>query len=286
MKRKLIKQGGGGLTVYIPKKWIDARELKPGDEVEFKEEKGKLIISPESEKKKKEINIKIENSYQKNIRFLLNELYRQGYDKIKVNVKDSETIKTVQRLVEELFFEMDVITKSENSCMIEMISEPNFENYYTILKKLIFIIQDSMNNILKGNAKEVEKATNKYRKYDNFCRRFVFLNIRGKENFETNSLLIHLLMIQTDLRRLAKQKANKKMLEEISKYFKEAYTAFFKKNLKDLYRLNKKINSFLEENKKTKKITVSQHQCLEIARILYSAIVPMIGLSLKIKSID
>ena len=36
MKRKLIKQGGGGgLTIYLPKKWIDENKLEQSNEIEI-----------------------------------------------------------------------------------------------------------------------------------------------------------------------------------------------------------------------------------------------------------
>ena len=34
MRRKLIKQGGFGLTIYLPKHWTDEKELQAGQEVE------------------------------------------------------------------------------------------------------------------------------------------------------------------------------------------------------------------------------------------------------------
>ena len=45
MKRKLIKQGSGGLTLCVPKKWVDVNKLEAGDEVEVVEEKGNLLMS-------------------------------------------------------------------------------------------------------------------------------------------------------------------------------------------------------------------------------------------------
>jgi phosphate uptake regulator len=33
MKRKIISQGSGGLTVYLPKQWTKERKISPGDEV-------------------------------------------------------------------------------------------------------------------------------------------------------------------------------------------------------------------------------------------------------------
>jgi len=45
MRRKIISQGGGkGLTLYLPKKWADERNIKGGDEIEIEENLNSLII--------------------------------------------------------------------------------------------------------------------------------------------------------------------------------------------------------------------------------------------------
>ena len=50
MKRKIIQQGSGGLTIYLPKKWADQKGLITGDEVDVKEsEQGLLIIAEKKE---------------------------------------------------------------------------------------------------------------------------------------------------------------------------------------------------------------------------------------------
>ena len=274
--------------MYLPKKWVDANELKAGNEIKVEEEEdGNLIISIETTKKKKEISIIIEEDYEKNIRFILNELYRQGYDSIKIKVKDKKTIETIQTLVEGLFFEMDIIKKGEDYCTVEMLSEPSFDNYQSILKKLIFLIYDSMDSI--DNFAQLEKNTKKYRKYDNFCRRYVNINQKGKENFETNSLLVHLLMIQTDLEKLGKHindATDNDILafKKIFQFYESTYKSFLDKDLESLGKLNKQINQFILDNRAQKKCTIFLSQCIEISRILYSAIVPMIGLSLEIKT--
>ena len=44
MKRKLIKQGLGGYTIYLPKKWIDRKGLKEGEEINVVETDAGLVI--------------------------------------------------------------------------------------------------------------------------------------------------------------------------------------------------------------------------------------------------
>ena len=75
MKRKLKKQGIGGLTFYIPKKWIVKKGLEPGDDINIQEIQDKLVLSSEKIKKKNQIEITLENQSKEFIRNYLNQLY-------------------------------------------------------------------------------------------------------------------------------------------------------------------------------------------------------------------
>ena len=75
MKRKLIKQGGGGYTIYLPKKWVDKKGLKEGNQVDVQETETSLIIGSPV-KGKKEISIEITEENRTNIRNILTHIYR------------------------------------------------------------------------------------------------------------------------------------------------------------------------------------------------------------------
>lgn len=301
MKRRVIKQGNNSYTLTLPVDWVRELDLKEGSEVDVSEDEGKLVVVPDQGKVLKEISIELDDSYEKNVRFALNQLYRKGYDRINVTVHDVNSIALIQNLMEELFFEMDVIEKKGKSCVLEMMSQPSMDNYASILKKLIYIIHDSM-ELIHTSVKtkklaqmdDIDGMTRKYRKYDNFCRRFVNVHKKGIENLETNSILIHLLMIQTDLRRFPRyakkvSAADLALFEEVKKFYISTYTAFFNKNLKALYDNNKKINDFLNKRRSvalTKGMTLWSSQCLQVLRILYSVLVAMIGLTIEIRRTD
>ena len=60
MKRKLIKQGTGALTITLPKSWVSKYELKSGDEVEVDEQERILLLKLDGKSdtlRKTEINI-------------------------------------------------------------------------------------------------------------------------------------------------------------------------------------------------------------------------------------
>ena len=75
MERKLIKQGLGGYTVYLPKKWIDERGLKQGDSVVIDEAEGALVIAGKGASKR-EVTVTIGTVEEKAILILLSQMYR------------------------------------------------------------------------------------------------------------------------------------------------------------------------------------------------------------------
>ena len=103
MKRKLIKQGLGGVTVTLPIKWIRELNLDAGAEVEVNEtEQGILISSQalEGKKKTKELFIKKEETGR--LRTIISSLYRQGYDEITLNFETPFSLNEITKMVESL----------------------------------------------------------------------------------------------------------------------------------------------------------------------------------------
>ena len=87
MGRKLVKQGAGGTTVCLPKKWIDRHSLKPGDEINITEEGRKLIINT-SKSSQKRLEIDLGQSDKYLIRWVISYAHNTGYDEIKINFKE------------------------------------------------------------------------------------------------------------------------------------------------------------------------------------------------------
>jgi hypothetical protein len=193
----------------MPIEWVRANELDKNSEIDLDENEGKIVISPSRSDKVKSTSIMFKENNEKNIRFTLNELYRQGYDEINVEASGKDVINKVESLVEDLFFEMEVTEKDSNSCVIKMLSESKVEHFDIMLNKMFSIIKDSLDLIEESlrnkdfsDLSDLNPMTKKYRKYDNFCRRFIFTHPKGKESLEYIALFVKLLIIQTDLNRL------------------------------------------------------------------------------------
>jgi len=160
MIRKLIKQGGYGLTVYVPQKWVKNNQLKPGDEIEFEEDKDRLIIHIRKKSKiKKELQIDLKNQVESSIRTILANTYRSGYDKIKLlNLEDKDK-KEVLKIVEKymLGFEID-----KNKWEIESISEPSYENFENLLQRVFYDLSYVVKNFITEDIEEKVASIQKY----------------------------------------------------------------------------------------------------------------------------
>lgn len=151
MRRKLIKQGGGGCVIYVPKKWLDLHNLIAGDELNIEENENGLFVSSDKIKFKK-----FECSYVVNkkidFRSLIGGFYRLGYDKINLQFQDSKNYPKIEKAIN--YLQGYEITKVEaNSCIIENIfngAPEEIKKYYVRLNHIIntvhSIIQEKIDN--------------------------------------------------------------------------------------------------------------------------------------------
>lgn len=179
MERKIIRQGGGGYTVYLPKKWVTGKGLKEGDLIGVEESKNNLIFSTEVRKKKeKTIRITLEN--KEDIEVILTHLYRRGFDTIHLEGLDREFNKKVKKIVEDLLLGFEITSKTENKCTIENISEPTGQKYEALLTKVFLIIQEIQDLVIEDlesgkfqNIEEVKDSKKNGDKFLLFCRRIL-----------------------------------------------------------------------------------------------------------------
>ena len=178
MKRKLVKQGAATLMISLPSKWTKQFNLKKGDEIDI-EEKGKNIVigtQPSKEIKKAKINI---SEFKHVWRRVISALYKAGYDEIQINFEKSDEITKVYSVLQE-FIGFEIISQSQDGCVIKEIAETKETDFQTIFNRtfsiLLSIAEDcagalkSRNASLLGTIPERDLIVNKYA---NFCRRII-----------------------------------------------------------------------------------------------------------------
>jgi phosphate uptake regulator len=247
MQRKLIKQGVGGYTIYLPKEWIDRKGLKEGDSVDIVEAENSLIIGSEAKKKKK-FELEVGEEYEKDIEVILTHLYRRGFDKIVLNGISSAGLQKVKSVVKDLLLGFEVTEKSANSCTIENISEPTEQKYDSLMRRIFLIIQETQEVVAEdfrksdfGNWEEIAEMRKSQDKFILFCRRILI-----KEKYERDSVvewelltfLMHIEHTYYYLYKYAKEnkiKSDKdiiRLIESLKDYFGYYRDAYFSKNLK------------------------------------------------------
>ncbi|MGV8161798.1 MAG: AbrB/MazE/SpoVT family DNA-binding domain-containing protein [Candidatus Nanoarchaeia archaeon] len=176
MRRKLIKQGIDGLTLYVPKKWTEKYNLKGGDEIEFSDIDGDLRLSPAGKIKEiKSIELKAENTSERAIRTLVGNAYRAGYDKIILHYEGKES--TVKDLINTYLIGFEIF-RQENTYSIESIAEPTYEDFDKIIQKLFTITLE----IYKNFPVQIEDYVNQVQRYSNFLKRCISKNLLNVES--------------------------------------------------------------------------------------------------------
>jgi len=255
---KLIKQGGGGYTIYLPKKWIDKNKLGKGNELSIEESGKNLIVSPDKIDKKTETEAKLINSIESSIRTIITNAYRSGYDKIKVYFNEEKQFNLLQKIVKSNLIGFEIIKKEKDFCIVENITEPSFDQFDNILKKLFLNIEGlfeiTKNKLLsKEESEDFNEVEERILKYDNFCRRVITKQKLIKQNSEmfwTFLVLIihgqrelyHLNKILDKKTKISKETIN--MLEgafEVFKLIEEAYYKKDKEILGKIHELNKEL---------------------------------------------
>jgi phosphate uptake regulator len=188
MKRKLVKQGAATMMISLPSKWIKDNKLDKGDEIELEEKENSLLISLNQHSKLQETRVNLKSSKESSIRTILTNIYRQGFDKVSVSYQGEESLKTIEKVVENQLLGFEIIKKTSTQCVIENITEPSKEQFKNIFSKMISNIEELLEltkRALSGDTfSEFEEIETKIKEFDNFCRRIVSKETLEKEDIQ------------------------------------------------------------------------------------------------------
>ncbi|HLC73932.1 MAG TPA: hypothetical protein VJH20_04830 [Candidatus Nanoarchaeia archaeon] len=253
MERKLIKQGKGGLTIYLPKKWLQRKNLSEGDNVKITEKGFSLVISSELSEKK-EIEIDLDKNNRGDIINLLTHIYRRGFDKIKIINVDNETMKKIKETISELLLGFEIIEKSSNFCVVENISEPTEEKYEAMLKRIFFILKETHKELLISaennkfnNLSEIKEMRHHQDKLVLFCRRLISkekISNNPITNWELLTFLTHIQHTYFYLYQFAsknKVKISKEtlnLIEYLGEYLDLFYKSMYERKLEYVHEIN------------------------------------------------
>ncbi len=301
MQRKLIRQGLGGITVHLPKKWVEAHGLDKGDEVDIEESEGKLIIAPKIPKLKRETSIKLVGMEESLIRILIGNTYRLGYDRILVDFENEDQYALLHEIIQNRMIGFEIVKKEQGHCVVENVTEPAADQFENIMQKLFLNIDALFEEAIlrgatekDGKGEDVEELEDRIIRYDHFCRRILL-----KQRFDPRASLhlAFLMMVVHGQREIyyllkAVKKGTKyssdtrKLLEGALALNKQIQESYLKKNPQILAEINKKGRdliykqgySLLEKKQGVDSILV--YHLLACIRDFYQAVSPLAGLLL------
>ena len=301
MKRKVVKQGISTFMVSLPKKWVDKNKIKKGEEVVVEEKGDSLHISKENQKHlKKETSLNLTSITESSIRTAIVNTYRSGYNLIHIKFKTKEQYKIITETLRNYLIGFDVISKTENSCKIENITEPSPDQFDNIIRKIFYkieaLFEGTNERITLGKSfEDYNDLSLTIHQYDNFTRRVVSKEptlVEDSNLFWTfMGILIHSQREIYHLNRyLDKNKIiikDFKIITELIKMFNLLREAYIKKDIskiEEIHELEKKVIYkgvyFLEPSKK--ELPVIYHSSLSIKQ-LYLASSPLLGMLLSSK---
>jgi phosphate uptake regulator len=302
MKRKLVRQGTSTLMISLPSKWVKSNGLDKGSEVDIGTENNKIIISPGLIENKKELQLKIETSEETLIRTLLTNAYRMDYNRIKIEFKNEDQLREISKIIKEYLLGFEIVSRVNNTCVIENITEPSSTQTESIFMKLLFNISgliEGTEKLMAGdkNSEYLTEIESNIQRYDNFCRRIA---TKQNSNEEPTQLLwtfyAELVHGQREIFMLTKfvsEQKNLQISKEIREYFKELKymygllrEGYIKKDIKKLEEIHDMEKTMiyvkgynLLVNKKGKE-NVILYRIMSAARNFYLASSPLIGLLL------
>ena len=169
MRRKLIRQGRSGLTIYLPKKWIDEHHLENGQEVEIDNFQDKLIIGAQADSSPGEsIALSFPGGRESALRTILVNAYRLGYDKIELTYKGDIT--TLRKLVADYLIGFEVFEESQGSFSLENVAGPKHDDFEKFFRKIFFILKECLSTT---EVQSVHELVARIQRYDNFLKRLI-----------------------------------------------------------------------------------------------------------------
>ncbi len=152
MRRKLISQGKGALTVSLPKRWITQHSLQASQELDIQDNANELIIRPVGTPPASETDIDLDYLSPEAYRSLLGSLYRGGYDSINVSFHDTRVLKNLEHAVNSIYG-FEVFYTSEQTCVIKSIYDAENTSIQDHYRRMVYIIQ-SMHALIVSDFKK------------------------------------------------------------------------------------------------------------------------------------
>lgn len=259
MKRKLIKQGVGGLTVCLPKKWAEKYHLTGGDEIEVQEESNYLILSSQARSPIQRQEISLEDYNQELVSRIITNAYKRGIDELKLSFKKDMPLSAINEILTTLTLGYEVTEVKDKICLIKSFTAEQEENIPISIRKCFFLIKEMGEMIQRdisqrkfSNYAQIDSLHQNVRRLTNYAIRTGSKTIKDTIKIQQNAVLfVNLFLFSIKLKYIyyhasrEKKISNStvKLIEKLLHLFAVFYDAYY---LKDLGLINEIINLKVE----------------------------------------
>ena len=248
MRRKLIPQGIGGYTIYLPKKWVTKKGLQNNDSVEVIETGPDLVVRAQKQVQKA-MTLNMEGAPGEwDLRVLLLHAYRKDYERITITAEKELDLALIGDIVNRLLLGFAITEKSEERVVMENISEPEGEKYDAILRRIFLLNKEAISE-LKQDASHAFEPIKDYRdqadKYVLFCKRILYKERYHHDPLLHWELLTFLMHINHAIYYLARHLEGRpgtrdvaEMISSLDDYHQLLYDAYYKRDYSYVKRIN------------------------------------------------
>lgn len=303
MKRKIIKQRDS-YTVTLPIKWVKEFGIDETKEIDIQESPEGMMIRPEGIPfSKRETTLWITSEREPFVRVSLNNLYRLGYDRIKIFHETKKQKDIALDVTENFLLGFELTEEKEKFFIIENVTEPDESKQVVLLRRVFLLIKQAQEQIHDdleqgrySNLKKIKQLTQKVGQYNNFCRRNVskkrFTNERISFHWSVYTYLsliqhsiLHLYESLAATKKLRITEKNLNLFAQLRQGFDVIYKAYFNMDLKKIRKGNTMMKDLLAEIlSMLKKSRSAETEILyyfgELARLTYLMTSPMLGILL------
>ncbi len=269
MKRKLIGQGAGGVTVTLPINWIRECSLEPGSEVDVSQVDAGILISGVGIKQEKFLHLDLSPYEHRMILNFLNQSYRLGYDTLTLQYTTEDQYQSIKTITQNTLLGFEIVehktlNPKQKQLILQNIAEPDPEKFDIILRKIFLQIIDLAQNItqdLKTNhlsLPQIHESKNQIDKLTNYTRRTIIRQKVGGEKvvllysiITQLSLICHAYYYMYQYSSEKKKKLSPELqfyLIGINQMFRTYYDAFYAKDLKKLSFISKMHDELTNQN--------------------------------------
>jgi len=287
VERKIIKQGGNGHTIYLPKKWVDSQGLKAGESINIEEKGSQLILSNKDFKiPEKETTIKITKKDFHTYRGILGGLYRAGYQTINVEFDDISVIPLLEKASSSLYG-FEVFDIGNKTCTIKGIYEKSSSELEQLIQKMIHTLSTIQEIVLRNIKEETHKEKEEVFQYRNnvlkyrdlVLRTITQLKLLDDKHFPFYQIAISLWNVVRNFNQMyqtinLKKKVSKKDLEiliQTSDFVKESFENISKRNIEERFSKYDKLRSKIHLSLNAKESSLISAFCLNIVIAAHSA---------------